>query len=76
MSLTTTYYNKNAEFRNVLKSLNAVKDGTPRKLIFPHIRFCNLKAKRDWIARQELTLRLLNRVIERLASKIYISKAA
>ena len=36
MSLTTTYYNKNAEFRNVLKSLNAVKDGTPRKLNFPH----------------------------------------
>ena len=32
MSLTTTYYNKNAGFVKYFKSLNAVKDGTPRQL--------------------------------------------
>ena len=76
MSLQSTYANKKSDYQNTFNSLQKVNAGKPRQLKYKHITFCNLSAKKDWIARQQLTLRLLSVVIERLASKIYISKAA
>ena len=76
MSLQSTYANKKSNYQNTFNSLRIVESGKPRQLKYKHIIFCNLSAKKDWIARQQHTLRLLSVVIERLASKLYISKTA
>ena len=76
MSLQSSYSNKDKLYNNTLSRLAGVNAGTPRQLKYKFIVFSNLASKRQWIKDQESTLKQLERVLRRLSSKIYISKAA
>ena len=81
MSLQSSYKSKSDLYDFIDTNVSIVKHGKPRQLIFKHfnktiLKFVSMKEKKEWVERQESTLKQLERVLRRLSSKIYISKAA